>query len=165
MITLLYGEPFPGPWGRLQRDLMASVCLGPSRSLIHMGTRDTSVWITPAKPIKEQTLCQYSLQMSPELSTEDWDEREKPERDCWLTPLVNLYTVKENPSHWCRTQTCPPQQFEKGFLSAPLVFKYSVQSSFLFTCLTKLKFIKRKFEFSFCVLNDLKISSEGIWLI
>lgn len=93
MITLLYGEPFPGPWGRLQRDLMASVCLGPSRSLIHMGTRDTSVWITPAKPIKEQTLCQYSLQMSPELSTEDWDEREKPERDCWLTPLVRSKSV------------------------------------------------------------------------
>jgi len=34
------------------------------------------------KPIKEQTLCQYSLQMRPELSTEGLDERQKAEGDC-----------------------------------------------------------------------------------
>ncbi|CAB1417130.1 unnamed protein product [Pleuronectes platessa] len=49
-------KPFPAPKGHLKRALMASDCLGPSRNLIHTGTTDTSVWIAPQKPIREQTL-------------------------------------------------------------------------------------------------------------
>lgn len=116
MTVWVLEESFPGPRGHLERDLMASACLGSSRNLIHMGTTDTSVWIAPPKPIKEQTLCQYSLQMRPELWTEGWDERERAERDCWLTSVVcskSVHRGGETQAQEQSTHTYPPRQSQK----------------------------------------------------
>lgn len=81
-----------------------------------MGTTDTSVWIAPPKPIKEQTLCQYSLQMSPELGTEGWDERERAKRGCWLTSVVcskSVHRRGETQALAQSTHTCPPGNLKR----------------------------------------------------
>ena len=118
-------QPLPGPKSHLEKDLMASHCLCPSWNLIHMSATDTSVWIAPQKPIKEQTLHQYSLQMRP---GPIWrDERQRAERDCWLTSVVGCKSV-----HKHRETKAPAQDsylstkaISKEFLSTPAVSKYS----------------------------------------
>lgn len=108
----LFGELSPAPKGLLEKDLMASVCLGCFRNLIHTDTTDTSVWIAPPKPIKKQTLCQYP-------PDEAWTLNRglRWKRGSREGLLINLCSKsvhrKEAQVPAQPTYTCPPRQSPK----------------------------------------------------